>query len=59
MRLLEPGRMLSDEGPAGMLRFLWNAIRTPGAARRLRAVRGVFRANRQHLCAVGFVARKR
>ena len=59
MRLLEPGRLLSDEGPAGMLRLLWNALRTPGAVRRLRAVRGVFRANRRHLCAVGIVARRR
>lgn len=58
MRLLEPGRMIGDEGAAGMLRFVWNALTTPGAARRLRAVRGVFRANRQHLCAVGIVARK-
>lgn len=59
MRLLEPGRMARDEGLGGMVRFMWNAIRTPGAARRLRAVRGVFRTHRDHLCAVGVVARRK
>ncbi len=58
MRLLEPGRMVRDEGVGGMLRFVWNAVRTPGAARRLRVIRGVFSANRHHLCAVGVIARR-
>ena len=58
MRLLEPDRMIRDEGPGGMLKFMFNAVRTTGAARRLRAIRAVFRAHQQHLCAVGVIARK-
>lgn len=58
MRLLEPDRMMQDEGLRGVVKFLFNAVRTPGAVRRLRAVRGVFRKHREHLCAVGIIARK-
>jgi ubiquinone/menaquinone biosynthesis C-methylase UbiE len=59
MRLLEPDRMVRDEGLWRTLRFLLNALRTPGAAARLRSVRGVFRKHRAHLCAVALVARRR
>lgn len=58
MRLLEPARLLRDEGLAGAARFVFNAVRTPGAASRLLGVRGAFRRNRQHLCAVALVARR-
>jgi ubiquinone/menaquinone biosynthesis C-methylase UbiE len=58
MRLLEPGRLIDDEGVIGTTRFLFNAARTPGAAGRLREVRRVFRAHRFHLCAIGVIARK-
>lgn len=59
MRLLEPGRMLRDEGPFGMARFVFNALRTPGAAQRLKAVRQMFRRHRDHLCAIGLVLQRR
>ncbi len=58
MRLLEPGRLVRDEGLAGAARFVANALRVPGAARRLLAVRRAFRRNRNHLCAVALVARR-
>lgn len=58
MALLEPARLIRDEGVAGAARFLFNALRTRGAARRLRAVRRVFHTHQQHLCAVGMIARR-
>ncbi len=58
MRLLEPGRLVDDEGVAGAARFVFNALRTPGAAKRLFDVRRAFRRHRQHLCAVALVARR-
>jgi SAM-dependent methyltransferase len=58
MHLLEPARLIRDEGVAGTARFICNALRTPGAPRRLRAVRGVFRRYREHLCAIGLIARR-
>jgi SAM-dependent methyltransferase len=58
MRLLELDRLVADEGLLGTARFVANVARTPGAARRLREVRKVFRAHRFHLCAVGLIARK-
>lgn len=58
MHLLEPDRLVRDEGAVGATRFLCNVLRTRGATSRLRAVRGVFRQYRDHLCAVGFIARR-
>ncbi len=58
MRLLEPGRLIADEGVLGAARFAFNVLRTPAAARRLGAVRRAFRAHRQNLCAIALVARR-
>ncbi len=58
MRLLEPDRLVRDEGALGAARFAVNALRTPGAARRLRSVRASFREHRHQLCAVAIVARR-
>lgn len=58
MHLLEPARVIRDEGIAGAARFLFNALRTPGAPRRLRAVRRVFHTHRRRLCAVAIVAHR-
>lgn len=58
MRLLEPRRLIADEGVLGALRF-WRAVRrTPGALDRIRAMRETFRAQGELLSAVGIVARK-
>lgn len=58
MRLLEPTRVVADEGVAGALRFFNNVRRNPAARKRLLAMRAVFRAHAEHLHAVGFVVRK-
>jgi SAM-dependent methyltransferase len=58
MRLLERDRMIRDEGLLGTARFVFNVLRTPGAHRRLMALRRMFRRHQAHLCAVGIVARR-
>jgi SAM-dependent methyltransferase len=58
MRLLEPSRLLKDEGPAGAARFLRNVLRDPQARRRVLAMRSVFRRHRDKLAAVALVAVK-
>lgn len=57
MRLLEPDRVMRDEGPLGAARFAFNVLRTPGAARRLLSLRRVFRKHQPNLCAIAVVAR--
>ena len=58
MRLLEPSRVIRDEGLLGALRFYRAIRRTPGARDRIRAMRQVFRMRSQMLIAVALVARK-
>lgn len=58
MHLLEPSRVIADEGLRGALRIGANLLRTPVALRRVRAMRSVFRRHREHLCAVMLVAKK-
>ncbi len=57
MRLLELDRFVRDEGLLRMARFVFNVLRTPGASKRLREVRSVFRKHAAHLRAVAIVAR--
>lgn len=58
MHLLEPRRLIRDEGLPGALRFAWNVARTPTARRRIRAMRSVFRRYSGQLGAVAIVAVK-
>ncbi|MDO5729727.1 MAG: methyltransferase domain-containing protein [Actinomycetaceae bacterium] len=58
MHLLEPKRLIADEGIAGAARFVRNVKSNPAARERILAMRSVFRANRDNLTAVAFVARK-
>ncbi len=58
MRLIEPSRIIADEGLLGALRFFNNVRRNPAARRRIMAMRQVFRANRQNLAAISMVLRK-
>jgi SAM-dependent methyltransferase len=58
MRLLEPRRLVQDEGVAGALRFAWNVVRKPQARRRVIGIRRVFREYRHHLEAVAYVGVK-
>lgn len=58
MNLLEPRRLISDEGFAGALRFAWNLLRDSKARRRVLEMRSVFRRYRKELGAVAIVAIK-
>jgi phospholipid N-methyltransferase len=59
MSLLEPGRLIRDEGLAGALRFVWNLLRDSEARQRVLEMRAVFRRCRKQLGAVAFTASKR
>jgi hypothetical protein len=58
MRLLEPSRLIRDEGLTGALRFATNLLRRPDAWRRVAGMRRLFREYRCHLQAVAFVCSK-
>ena len=58
MALLEPRRLIADEGLLGTLRFVRNLILQPASRRRIMTMRRTFRTHRQHLAAVAIVARK-
>ncbi len=59
LRLLEPGRLVADEGVRGALRFASRVARRPDARRRVLAMRAVIHDNREHLRACGLVAVRR
>jgi SAM-dependent methyltransferase len=59
MHLLEPWRLIQDEGMFGALRFAFNLLCNREARRRVLGMRRVFRRNRDHLAAVVFVAQKK
>ncbi|MEW6860804.1 class I SAM-dependent methyltransferase [Trueperella pyogenes] len=58
MHLLEPRRIIADEGLCGALRFFNNVRRNRAARTRIRAMRQAFRDNQEHLYAVAIIARK-
>ena len=58
MRLLEPGRIVKDEGVKGALRFALNVIRDGEARRRVFEMRQTFRRNRKLIGAVALLAVK-
>ena len=58
MHLLEPRRLIQDEGLFGACKFVFNALTTPGARRRLLQVRSAFRKYNSNLCAIALVARR-
>lgn len=59
MSLLEPRRLISDEGLAGALRFGWNVLRDSKARQRVLEMRSTFKRYRAELGAVAIVAVKR
>jgi hypothetical protein len=59
MNLLEPSRLISDEGLAGALRFAWNVLCDSKARERVLEMRSVFRRHRRELGAVAIVAIKK
>lgn len=58
MHLLEPMRLIHDEGFFRACRFAWNIWRTPVARHRVVRMRRVFRRYQKNLHAVMLVARK-
>ncbi|MFP4173440.1 MAG: hypothetical protein ACLFV4_11075 [Candidatus Hydrogenedentota bacterium] len=58
MHLLEPRRLLLDEGLIGGLSFVLNVLRSRVARRRVRGMRRVFRKHANHTYAVSLVATK-
>lgn len=56
LHLLEPRRLLSDEGLRGAVRFMTNVLRDPDARARVLAMRTVMHANAANLRAYGVVA---
>jgi len=58
MSLLEPGRLIRDEGLVGAMRFATNLLRDSAARRRVLEMRSVFRRNRKQLAAVAVIGLK-
>lgn len=56
LHLLEPRRLIADEGLVGAARFVANVARDRPARQRVKSMRSVMRANRSHLQAYGVVA---
>jgi ubiquinone/menaquinone biosynthesis C-methylase UbiE len=59
MHLLEPNRLLRDEGVKGTLRFVWNILRDRESRRRVLMMRKVFRRYQSNLAAVMMICVKR
>jgi len=59
MQLLEPARLVRDEGFFGAVRFVVNVIRHREARKRVLELRRLFRSYRDHVSAVALVAVKR
>jgi len=59
MSLLEPGRLIRDEGLRGTVRFVWNVLRDSEARQRVLEMRSVFRRHRKELGAVAITVSKR
>lgn len=55
MHLLEPRRLLADEGVRGAMKFAWNLCRDAESRRRVLHMRQVFQKHRAHLMAVAMV----
>lgn len=58
MHLLEPKRLIRDEGWAGALRFAFNLLRRPAARKRVLSMRRLFREYQDNLEAISFVCQK-
>ena len=58
MHLLEPGRVVSDEGIPGALRILFNLARKPASRRRVLSMRRMFQQHASHLTAIAIVCTK-
>lgn len=59
MALLEPRRILADEGPLGTLKFVGNVLRDSDARARVLQMRSTFTKYKKHLVAIEVIARKK
>ncbi|MDC5705715.1 class I SAM-dependent methyltransferase [Vibrio europaeus] len=59
MHLLEPKRMIDDEGLFGFLKIAKNLLTKPEARARVIGMRKVFRQHKDHLAAITLVVRKK
>jgi hypothetical protein len=59
MALLEPARVVADEGLLRALRFAFNVLRNADARRRVFEMRRVFRRHRDQIAAVMITAERR
>ena len=58
MALLQPRRLIADEGLLGALRFASNVLTHRAARRRVLDMRRTFRQHREHLAAIAIIAHK-
>ena len=58
MHLLEPRRVLRDEGLRGSLRIAFNVVTNPTLRHRIFAMRRLFTKYREHLCAISLVGQR-
>ncbi len=58
MRLLEPTRMIDDEGIFGVLKIVFNILTHLKAGKRILQMRRTFRKHQEHINAVAIVAEK-
>lgn len=58
MRLLEPRRLLEDEGLFGALRIGYNVLMTPKALQRINQLRKVFKKHHDQINAIAILAEK-
>ncbi|MEE2034611.1 class I SAM-dependent methyltransferase [Rhodococcus chondri] len=59
MALLEPKRILADEGLLGTLKFMGNVIRDSDARARVLQMRSTFTKYKKHLVAIEIIAKKK
>lgn len=58
MALLEPHRLIADEGLVGALRFVFNVVRDSDARGRVLNMRATFRRHRDNMAAIEVIAAK-
>jgi ubiquinone/menaquinone biosynthesis C-methylase UbiE len=59
VRLLEPERLIEDEGELSAFNFSWNILQDDVAIKRIREIRTVFTKYSAHLCGFSLVCRKK
>lgn len=58
MHLLEPKRLIDDEGFFNAAKFVFNVLKNPSARKRIRAMRKVFRKHNKRMDAIAIIAEK-